>query len=727
MVISPKNTLEETPEISDLPTVGVIAHLKSKIELPNGNVRVVISGINRVNIDKYNNFEDDEDILMAEVSTIENVQSDAVSETAIKRKLIDLLKKYIDENPTLSNSVLNSLKNVDDLDSITDLVASFLPLSYDKKLLYMEEVSGLKRANALIYDISIELEILKLDTKLDEVLQEDLERNQREFILKSKLAEIKKELGEKDDKEEIIKSYEDKINNLISSEKTKEKLLKELNKYTNLNENSPESSVIINYLETVLNLPWNKTKKDNSNIVNVKKLLDKTHYGLDNIKDRIIEYLTIKKRNPKFKSPILCLIGAPGVGKTSIAVSIANALNKEFYKISVGGLSDPAELVGHRRTYLGSSPGKIIQAIEKCGVKNPLILIDEVDKMGKDFRGDPTASLLDILDSTQNKFFIDNYIEEPFDLSNVMFILTANDIESIPPALKDRLEIIKISPYSDFEKIIMTKKYLLPRIYENYIVKMDDIKIKDEIVAFIINNYTKEAGVRELNRILETLIRKILTDDAINKLKFPIILNEKGIIKYLGKPIYEKELQNKTLTSGLVNCLAVMPQLGGNVVPIECCMYEGHGKITTTGSLGDFMKESIKVAISYIRSHSDIFKISDYYFNTKDIHLHALQASIKKDGLSAGVTITTAILSLILDKVIPKNIAMTGEISLRGDVLEVGGIKEKILSAYNNKITKIFIPVANEKDLEDIPDKILSKLKILRVNNYIDIYNDLFK
>ena len=725
LVVCPKNTLEETPEINDLPVVGVVAHLKSMIELPNGNLRIVVTGINRVNINNYNNFDDDEDILMADVSAIEERKEDLVEETAIKRKLIESLKKYINDNPSLSNSVLNNLKSVDDLDSITDLITVFLPLSIDKKILYMEEVSSLKRANALIYDISVELEILKLDTKLDEVLQDDLEKNQREFILKSKLNEIKKELGEINDKEEIIKSYEERINNLIDDDKTKEKLLNELNKYSNMNENYPESSVIINYLDTVLNLPWKNVKKDNNNIITVKKNLDKTHYGLDKVKDRIIEYLTLKKRNPEINSPILCLVGSPGTGKTSIAVSIADALNREFYKISVGGLSDPAELIGHRRTYLGSNPGKIIQAISKCGVKNPLILIDEVDKMGKDFRGDPSSALLDILDPNQNKYFVDNYIEETFDLSDIIFILTANDITNIPVALRDRLEIIEISSYSDFEKITMVKKYMLPRIFENYLVNVNDIKIKDELISLIIHGYTKESGVRELSRVLETLIRKIITDNSVNGTKFPIVLNEKLINKYLGKPLYEKNVCNNTLSPGLVNALAYTG-LGGSVVPLESCMYEGHGNINTTGMLGDSMKESIDVAISYIRSHSELFKISDYYFNTKDIHLHALEGGVKKDGTSAGITVTTSILSLILNKTISKNVAMTGEISLRGDILEVGAIKEKILAAYNNNISKVFIPSANEKDLIDIPDGILSKLKIIKVSNYEEIYQELF-
>ena len=726
LVVCPKNTLEETPEINDLPTVGVVAHLKSKLELPNGNIRVTIIGENRVNVRKYNNFDDDQDILMAEVSPIKLALEDVVASTAIRRKLFDLLKKYVDENPSLSNSIISSVKNNEDLNMVTDIITAFLPFSLDKKILYMEEKSPLARANALVYDISIELEVLKLDTKLDEVLQADMEKNQREFILRSKLNELKKELGEKDTKEELIASYQEKIEKTITNEKTKKKLLRELDKYSNTNENSPESAVIINYVDTVLSLPWNNSKVDNNNIVNVRKSLDKTHYGLDKVKDRVIEYLTINKRNPKLASPILCLVGAPGVGKTSIAISIAKSLNKEFYKMSVGGLSDPSELIGHRRTYLGSNPGKIIQALSKCGVNNPLILIDEVDKMGKDFRGDPTSALLEILDPTQNKYFVDNYIEEEFDLSNVLFILTANDITQVPEALKDRLEIIEMSAYSDFEKLVMSKKYLIPKIFDNYLIKNDDIKIKDELIYLIINSYTKEAGVRDLNRHLETLFRKIVTDVEMKKAKFPLTINEKLIVKYLGKIPYENDSSSTTLAPGLVNSLACTP-LGGHILPFESVMFDGKGNIKTTGSLGDSLKESISVAVSYIRSHEELFKVNDYYFNNKDIHINVLETAVKKEGPSAGVVITTSILSLLLNKPIPRNVAMTGEITLRGDILVVGGIKEKILAAYNNKITKIYIPASNEKDLEDIPSKVLSKLNIIKVKNYSEIYKDLFK
>jgi ATP-dependent Lon protease len=726
LIVCPSNSLEENPDISDLPTIGVVGHIKSRIELPNGNIRIVILGIDRVKINKYDNFQDDEDILMADISNIVLPKFDIVEETAIRRKLIDLVKKYINNNPTLSNSILNNIKDVDDLYVLTDVITNFIPFPYDKKLLYMQEVNSLKRANALIYDISIELEVLKLDERIDEALHQDLEQNQKEFILRSKLDEIKKELGEDNQHETDVKFYKDQIDKLQCDTKIKDKLYQELRKFDYMGDVSPESSIVRNYLDTVLSLPWFKYKEDNEDLNKVRKELDKSHYGLAKVKNRIIEFLAVKKRNPNLKSPIICLVGPSGVGKTSLAKCIANALNKEFYKISVGGLNDPAELTGHRRTYLGSSPGKIIQALKKCEVANPIILIDEIDKMSKDFRGDPASALLDILDPEQNSMYIDNYIEEPFDLSKIMFILTANDITAIPSALKDRLEIIEMSSYTDYEKLNIFKKHLLPRIYKDNLLSKNELKFNDDIILYIIDKYTKEAGVRELERTLDSIARKIVVDLTTTKIKLPIIINKNNLVSYLGKPKYELSVLNKTIAPGLVNGLAYTP-VGGLVMPVESCLYEGKGNIIATGMLGKSMDESIKVAISYIRSHQDLFNISDYYFINKDIHLHALEGAVPKDGPSAGICITTSILSLILNKSISKDIAMTGEISLRGDVLEIGGLKEKILGAYNEGIKKIFIPASNQKDLDEIPPKVLADLNIILVNNYSEIYNILFK
>ena len=726
LVVSPTNTLEENPDINDLPSIGVIGKIKSKIDLPNGNLRIVVEGLNRVKVNKYNNFEDDKDILMASVSNVNIPKNDVVEETALKRKLKELTKKFVNSNSNISNSILNNIKGVDDLYVLTDIIVSFIQFPLEKRILYIEEVNPIKRANALIYDIALELEILKIDEKIDEALQVDFEKNQRDFILHSKLNEIKKELGETFEHDNEVEEYKNLINNLDASDKTKDKLLQELKKFDYTNEQSPESSVIRTYLDTVLSLPWGKYSKDNLDLDSVKKNLNDSHYALDKAKNRIIEYLAVKKRNTDLKSPIICLVGPPGVGKTSLAIGIAKSLNKEYYKISVGGLNDPAELIGHRKTYLGSNPGKIIQALKKCNSSNPVIIIDEIDKMSNDYKGDPASCLLEILDPNQNTMFIDNYIEEPFDLSKVMFILTANDLSLIPEALEDRLEIIEINSYTEIEKLNIARKYILPKIYKEHLVTNKEIKINHFIINMIINKYTKESGVRELERCLTTIVRKIVTEFELGKKKFPITITQTDLKNLLGVVKYDNLELTNTLKPGLVNGLAYTP-FGGLVMPIESCLYDGKGEILATGMLGKSMDESIKVAISYIRSNKDYFKINDYYFDRKDIHIHALDGAVKKDGPSAGVSIVTSLLSLLLNKEVSRDVAMTGEISLRGDVLEIGGLKEKLLGAYKENIKKVFIPYSNLKDLEEIPKEVTKKIKIIPVKKYIDIYNELFK
>ncbi len=723
LIVCPKDQKEEVPEVTDLPFVGVVCKITSKIELPNGHLKIKVKGLRRVAIEEYSNNVNDSDILECSVRNIELPRFEEAELNAAKRKLLDILKKYIDLNPSISNSILGYLKNETDINKMTDQIALFLPLSIEKKLEYMEEINALKRARRLIKDINLEIEIILLDEQIEENLSTELENTQKEFILREKIKEIKKELGDNDIKQDEIDDYLQKLNSLELPKKTYDKILYEIKKYESTNEMSPEISGIRTYLDWVLNLPWNNKTTDETDIVKIRKSLDKSHYGLEEIKERVIEFVVSKKRNKDIISPIICLVGPPGVGKTTIANSIAKSLNKEFSKISVGGLNDSAELNGHRRTYIGASPGKIIGSIKKCGSKNPLILIDEVDKMVKDYKGDPASVLLDILDVEQNKYFIDNYIEEPFDLSNVTFILTANDENKIPLELLDRLEIIKISSYTEIEKIDIAKKYLLPRIYKNYLLKAKDIKISNDIILEIINNYTKEAGVRELNRLLDKIIRKIIVVNNDNE-DLKITLKETDLKKYLGNKKFENILNNNVIP-GKINGLAFTPY-GGMVMQIESCMYEGTGKIKTTGSLGAVIKESVEVAISYLQANKDLLKINDYYFKTKDIHVHMLDGATKKDGPSAGSAITLAILSLILNKAVNNNIALTGEMSLSGDILPIGGLKEKIIGAYNSGISIVFVPKKNHNDLDNIPEEVKKKISIIEVNNFIEVYNNIF-
>lgn len=723
LLVCPRDTLEEEPSINDLPSIGIIGTIKNSIDLPNGNIRLTIIGANRVKIDKYQGLEDNKSIIMGITSNITDMKNDIVSETALKRKLIKTLTTYINISHTISNSVLSQIAQINDLNKLTDIVATFIPLSFEKKVNYMNEFDPIKRATNLIYDISVEIEVCELDYKIEDTLREEMESNQREYILREKLKYIKKELGEDKDSKKIQDDYFNTLDDLVMSISTKNKIALEIKKLDYLPEGHPERAIVQNYLDTILSLPWNKTGVEELDLEKVKKSLTKSHYGLQNVKNRILEYVALKRRNPNIKSPILCLVGAPGVGKTSISIAIAKALNREFYKLSVGGLNDVTELMGSRRTYLGSNMGKIMQAIKKCQVKNPVILIDEIDKMVKNYNGDPASALLEIIDPEQNYLFTDNYLEEPFDISNVMFIASANDIENIPPALYDRLEIIELSSYTLEEKIDITKKYLLPAIFKNYLISGRDVKISDEVIKEIILSYTNEAGLRNLKRCLEQIMRKLILEHDDASLKLNITSNM--VTRYLG---VKKFIDTKPLDlekSGIINALAYTP-LGGIVMEIEACLFDGKGEIITTGSLGNVITESIEVAISYIRSNKDYFKVNDYYFDNRNIHIHFLEGATPKDGPSAGVSITSSLLSLLLSKPVSKEIAMTGEIGLNGEVLEVGGIKEKLIGAYNNGIKTIFIPKSNLKNLEEIPKDILNKLTIYGVSNYTEIYAKIF-
>ena len=575
-------------------------------------------------------------------------------------------------------------------------------------------------------DIQKELDVFEIEKKLDNKLKKELDNSQKEYILREKIRLIKEELGDITSKDDDINEIKEKLEKLKAPKNIIKKINREIRKYESTPSASPEVGIIRNYIDVLINLPWNVYTKDNTDLKKVKEVLDSSHYGLEDIKERIVEYLAVKKRSVSNKAPIICLVGPPGVGKTSLAKSIAQATGRKFAKISVGGVNDPAEIIGHRRTYMGANPGRIINALRKCGSSNPVFLIDEVDKMTKDIKGDPASSLLEVLDPEQNSQFYDNYVEEPYDLSKVMFILTANYIEQIPEELKDRLEIVRLSSYTEYEKLFIAKKHLIKLALEEYGFDASNIKFSDEIILKMIENYTKEAGVRELERVINKVIRKYVKKMLEeNKDTLNVRVTDKKIEEYLGKP---KFMNNEFLTNdtyGVVNGLAYT-SYGGDILPIEVVTYESKDKIKLTGNLGDVMKESASIALGHIKSHAKDYKIDLQKLDNLCIHINAVEAAVPKDGPSAGTALTTAMISALTKTVIPSVYAMTGEITLTGKVLPIGGLKEKVTGAYLAGVKTFIIPKKNERDIDDIPEEVRSNINIILVNDYGEIYNELF-
>ena len=722
LLVTPKYaTMEDIPK-DELPLFGIIGKISSNFELPNGNIRISLLGINRAKVFEY--IEVTSNILNAIIGPLSIDGIDEELEQAKIRVLKASFQEYVKVMPEINNFIVTKINEENSLESLTDIIVNILPLRFDDKFKFIKEENASNRCDILIQLLEKEKNIGSISQTIEEKVKIGIEESQKEFVLRERLKAIKEELHEDNTKEEEINNIKDKINNLGAPKEIKDKLLKELNKYENIPISSPEVTICKNYIDTMISLPWNIKTKDENDLNKSIKVLNDSHYGLDKIKDRIIEYIAVKKLSKESNAPILCLVGPPGVGKTTLAFSIAKALNKNFVKISVGGVSDEAEIMGHRRTYVGAEPGRIINAMIKAKSSNPLFLIDEIDKMTKGFNGDPESAMLEVLDREQNKFFTDNFIEEPFDLSNVTFVLTANDINQIPYPLLDRLEIIELNSYTEFEKLHIVKNHMFKELLKSHGLKDDTVVISDEMLIYIIEFYTKEAGVRELERVLSKIFRKV-TRKILDKEYDSVVITKDNIYDYLGKEKYHLINNNKN-PEGVVNGLAYTP-FGGVLLPIEVSFYKGTGNIVLTGSLGEVMKESASIAIGYVKSNIKKFKIDEDFFKNNDIHINALEGAIPKDGPSAGTALTTAIISAITGKSVSNKLAMTGEITLKGSVLPIGGLREKAIGAYNSKVTKIFIPKENEKDLEDIPNEIKDNIKIILVDKYDDIYKQIFK
>ena len=712
---------EENIDITSFPKYGVLGKLKLKMNVPNGKTRIIIEGISRVEL---SSFVEDCNFFKADYKLIEIKEDDECKNYF--NILIKSLENYIAKVPYMGNAILGQLNGMNSLDELCDLIVSFLPLKYNDKKKYITTVDPIERCKFLIADMNRDLKFVELEQKIELEVEKEINQSQKEYFLREKIKLMQQEIGDSKGKDSEVVVFTKKINKLKCSTKVKDKIKREIERYDSLNNNSPELGMLREYLDWMLNLPWNKFTKDTDDLNKVKNILDSSHYALTEAKERIIEYLAVKQNTNNLKSPIICLVGPPGVGKTSLALSIAKSLNRNTAKISVGGINDEAEIVGHRRTYIGANPGRIIQGIRKAGTANPVFIIDEIDKMTKDIKGDPASSLLEVLDPEQNSKFSDHYIEEEFDLSKVMFIATANYVEQIPYELKDRLEIINISSYTEYEKLDIAKNHLIPRALEEHGLTPLQVQITDEAIMLLIRNYTKEAGVRELGRMISSLFRKIVKKILLDKNKVFYNIDFFVVEELLGKKKYLYTETSEVDEVGVVNGMAYTV-FGGDILPIEATLFKGSGNLILTGSLGEVMQESCHIALDYIKSNMDKFNIDNKILLENDVHIHVPEGAVNKDGPSAGVTITSALISLLLNKKVSRDVAMTGEITLRGRVLPIGGLKEKVIGAHRASIKKVFVPLENEADLEEIPKEIKNDIEFIKVSNYSDIYNYIFK
>ena len=716
MLITQKSASVDDPKKDDLFDFGTIANVLQLLKLPDGTVKVLVEGLQRASI---NMFTDNEDYLISNIDLIdENNDSSDKKLRALSKSITDLFDKYVNLNKKIPPEVLGTINEIDDLAKLSDTIASHLSIKLSDKQEILEAIDLTERFEKIMNFIQAELDVMQVEKKIRGRVKNQMEKTQREYYLNEQMKAIQKELGEGDDGKDDIQEYEEKIENTKLSKEAKEKCYSEIKKLKSMSPMSAESSVIRNYLDWILTIPWGKKTKVKKDIKFAESVLNEDHYGLEKVKERILEYLAVQQRIKKMKGPILCLVGAPGVGKTSLGKSIARATGRKFVRMSLGGVRDEAEIRGHRRTYIGSLPGKVLQMMKKAGSSNPLFLLDEIDKLGADYRGDPSSALLEVLDPEQNNSFNDHYLEVDYDLSDTMFITTANTLR-MPPALLDRMEIIRIAGYTEDEKVEIVKQHLAPQMLEKHGLKSGELILDDSAITGLIRYYTREAGVRSLERELANLARKTVKKIVAGDIG-SLTINEDNLHEFAGVRKFKfGEIDNDDQV-GIVTGLA-WTEVGGDILPIESVIMPGKGRMTITGKLGDVMKESIQAAKSYVRSRCIEFGIKPTIFPIRDIHIHVPEGAIPKDGPSAGLGMVTSIVSVLTGIPVRKDIAMTGEVTLRGKALGIGGLKEKLLAALRAGTKTVIIPKENEKDMADIPDNVKDGLELIFVDNVDEV------